>query len=244
MHDDIRAVIEGRSRYCVITADCLAVLPTIPAGSVGAVVSDVPYGMAYRSSMAGRFGDCEIQGDESTELRDAMLAWADGLPCLIFGNWRIARPLRTRAVLTWDKGPHVGMGALDIPWKPNTEEVYVIGRGFEGHRGTSVLRYDAVSPNFQHVAESREHPTQKPMSLMYELVSKCPPACLILDPFCGSGTTGVAAIKTGRRFIGIEIDPGYADIARRRIAEAVPTLFERPREPDPALFTDAPRAEE
>ena len=46
------------------------------------------------------------------------------------------------------------------------------------------------------------------------------PGDLILDPFCGSGTTGVACVQTGRRFIGIELDPGYADIARARIAKA------------------------
>lgn len=63
---------------------------------------------------------------------------------------------------------------------------------------------------------------------------------LILDPFCGSGTTGVACMQTGRRFIGIEIDAGYCDIARRRIAEAANTLWTPPadRETDPVLIPE------
>ena len=52
------------------------------------------------------------------------------------------------------------------------------------------------------------------------------PGDTILDPFCGSGTTGVACVQTGRNFIGCEIDAGYCAIARRRISEAVPALFE------------------
>ena len=51
------------------------------------------------------------------------------------------------------------------------------------------------------------------------------PGDTVLDPFCGSGTTGVACVQTGRNFIGIELDPGYCDIARRRIAEAASHLF-------------------
>ena len=71
---------------------------------------------------------------------------------------------------------------------------------------------------------------------MTEVVGWTPRGCLVLDPFCGSGTTGVACIKTGRRFIGIEIDPVYADIARRRIREAEPVLFTRARDEQAEMF--------
>jgi tRNA G10 N-methylase Trm11 len=60
----------------------------------------------------------------------------------------------------------------------------------------------------------------------------------ILDPFCGSGTTGVACVQTGRRFIGIEIDEKYAAIARRRIADAAPLFVPPEPTPDPALFAE------
>ena len=52
----------------------------------------------------------------------------------MFGRWSEPRPVRTRMVLTWEKGEHVGMGDLSLPWKPNTEEVYVLGSGFTGTR--------------------------------------------------------------------------------------------------------------
>lgn len=73
-----------------------------------------------------------------------------------------------------------------------------------------------------------EHPSQKPLALMEWLVATYSnPGDLILDPFMGSGTTGVAAVKLGRKFIGIEIDEGYFEIAKRRISEALaqPPLF-------------------
>jgi site-specific DNA-methyltransferase (adenine-specific) len=77
-----------------------------------------------------------------------------------------------------------------------------------------------------------EHQTEKPIPLMRELVGLfTQPDSIILDPFMGSGTTGVAAVKLGRRFIGVEIEPRYFDIACRRIAEALkqPDFFvERP----------------
>lgn len=85
-----------------------------------------------------------------------------------------------------------------------------------------------------------DHPSPKPIEYMRKLVLRLTePGDLILDPFCGSGTTGVACIQTGRRFIGIEIEPKYAAIARRRISEAAP-LFVRTPEPDPELFGAKP----
>lgn len=81
--------------------------------------------------------------------------------------------------------------------------------------------------------ETGDHPTQKPLSLMKWCIEHLPPtARTILDPFMGSGTTGVAAAMLGRRFIGIEIDPKYFDIACRRIEAAMkqPDLFiEQPK---------------
>jgi len=208
----------------LVLGDCLDVLPHVKADCV---VTDPPYGMRYRSGMGGHFGNCAIHGDESTALRDAMLKTVDGLPVLCFGNWRIPRPPQTKALLTWEKGPHVGMGDLRIPWKPNTEEIYVIGKGFHGHRGTSVLRHNAVSPNF-NVGKKRLHPTQKPLSLLVELLEKCPDGT-VCDPFMGSGTTIEAAIRLGRKAIGIELDPHYfwdlcVPRAKRALAERAAQL--------------------
>ena len=67
----------------------------------------------------------------------------------------------------------------------------------------------------------RQHPNEKPVSLMCKLVELCAPeGAIVLDPFMGSGSTGVACVQTGRSFIGIELDEGYFKVAQRRIAEA------------------------
>lgn len=74
-------------------------------------------------------------------------------------------------------------------------------------------------------AESTGHPTQKPERVIEELVRlAAEPGATVLDPFAGSGTTGVVALRAGRRFIGVEIDPEYVEIARRRIESDAPLL--------------------
>jgi DNA modification methylase len=82
--------------------------------------------------------------------------------------------------------------------------------------------------------KGRVHPTQKPVALMEWCLGFLPDAHTILDPFMGSGTTGVACVKLGRRFIGIELDPGYFDIACERIRKAYA---------QPDMFVEQPKAE-
>jgi DNA modification methylase len=194
--------------------DCLKVMKTIPAGSVDAVVTDPPYGIAYESGQYSVLPR-SIVGDDSTAVRDAALAMWDG-PALVFGTWRAPRPIGTKMVLVWDTLGALGMGDLSLPWKPSHQEVYVLGSGFSGRRDSDVLR---CAPVQSMAKNGRCHPHEKPVGLMKMLLAKCPPGT-ILDPFMGSGTTGVACVQTGRNFIGIEIDPGYFAIAKKRIEEA------------------------
>jgi DNA modification methylase len=185
----------------------------------GVIVTDPPYGISFSSGMGGKFVGSQITGDDSVALRDAVLAEYRG-PALVFGSWKRPRPSATRHVLTWEKGDHVGMGDLSVPWRPNTEEIYVIGDGFEGHRGSSVLRYNAPSPNFTP-AHLRYHPTEKPVALMRDLVGKCPAWWQVIDPFMGSGSTIVAAKSLNRHAIGIEIEERYCEIAANRCSQEV-----------------------
>ena len=184
------------------------------------VLTDPPFGISYSSGFRTDTlwsGD-EISGDNSTALRDYILARLHGRPILAFGSWKATRPAGTRAVLTWDKGPALGMGALDIPWKPSTEEIYVIGKGFIGGRDDGAVVYH---PPVQSTAKNgRSHPNEKPVGLLQKLLVKMP-AGMVADPFMGSGSVGVAAVLTGRSFIGIEIDERYFDIACKRVSGAL-----------------------
>lgn len=206
----------------IYNADCRDVLRQLVAD---VMVTDPPYGIAFKSNMHGagletwktRDRPVSIEGDRDTSLRAAALELWAARPALVFGSWKVPRPESTRHVLTWLKGDHVGMGDLSLPWRPNTEEVYVLGSGFEGHRGSSVLDFPAP---VTWTSLGRTHPHEKPVALLRALIEKCPPG-VILDPFMGSGTTLRAAKDLGRRAIGIEIEERYCEIAVKRLAQGV-----------------------
>lgn len=104
----------------------------------------------------------------------------------------------------------------------------------ENLHGTGGGRHGVFTFNKSHGGGKAPHPTTKPLPLMRELVSLfTADRDVILDPFMGSGTTGIACAKMGRKFIGIEIDEKYFDIACRRIEEAYkqPDMFIAPVEP-------------
>ena len=198
----------GVALYC---ADCMDILPQLP--KVDAVVTDPPYGCNATTGRGGVYDGFRLDGDNTTELRDTMIGVVD-CPIIMFGSPRITRPSGEYTVLIWHKGEHTGMGDLSFPWKPDFEEIYVYGKAYSGRRTSSVLRY------YMDISSSRAHPTGKPLALMTELVGKCC-AQTILDPFMGSGTTGVACVNLDRQFIGIEKEPKYFDIAVNRIREAI-----------------------
>ena len=107
------------------------------------------------------------------------------------------------------------------------------------HRAGGRIRWNAddrLVPNVYSLMpdRDRQHPNEKPLALMQRVVgTHSNVGDQVLDPFMGSGTTGVAAVKLGRKFTGIEIDPGYFDIACRRIAAALkePDMFVEPPKP-------------
>lgn len=196
--------------------DCRDILPAL---AWDVLISDVPYGIKASSGRNGRYGDCRIAGDDDTELRDWLLVQNGDRPALIFGSDRAPRPAGTKIRLIWDKGEHVGMGDLALPWKPNTEEIYVLGDGWRGRRRGSVLHHLAVAGT-AYGRTWRWHPYEKPESLMVELL-QCSPPGTVLDPCMGSGSTLVAAKKLGLRAIGIELDERWCDAAVKRLSQEV-----------------------
>jgi site-specific DNA-methyltransferase (adenine-specific) len=207
--------------------DCLEIMKTL-AGSLGivdAVITDPPYGVNFTVGYAGlRYGgyvkhvDKPIIGDNKTFDPAPFLRF----PVVIFcgaNNFSHLLP-GSRGWIYWDKRPGMkrnDFGDGELIW---TNQDRVI-RKFE-YMWNGVLRAGEVG-------EEHYHPTQKPVSLMSWLLQEyTKPGDTILDPFMGSGTTGVACVQTGRNFIGIEIDPGYFAIAEKRIHDALqqPNLFE------------------
>jgi DNA modification methylase len=198
--------------------DCREIAPTLPRPA--AVISDPPYGIGFESNRvvgttsAGWMRQ-QIANDQDTSARDAILEWHVGAWAM-FGSERRDKPANTRGTLVWDKGPASGMGDLSFPWKTSYELIFVGGDGWRGHRDEGVIKGHSI---VTRASMGRVHPNEKPVSLMAYLISKAP-AGAILDPYMGSGSTGVAAVQMRHPFVGIEIEERYFDIALRRIAEA------------------------
>lgn len=192
--------------YC---GDCLEILPTL--GKVDAVITDPPYGISHSSSYGASWQNTVIHGDSDTSTRDVALAHFE--TAAVFGTWKTPPITGVRGVLVWDKGPAFGMGDLSFPWKPSWELIYVRGDGWRGSRDEGVLKGHIV---VSWESKGRTHPHEKPISLIECLLNKTT-ASRILDPFMGSGTTGVACVRLGRNFVGVEIEPAYFTIAVKRI---------------------------
>ena len=182
------------------------------------LLTDPPFGINHASGHGASWENTVIANDHSVEARDWVLDFLKFVPAMVFGSWKMPKPINTRQVLIFDKGPAFGMGDLSFPWKNSYEEVYVIGNGFKAdRRDEAVMRghFTAFSE-----AAGRVHPNEKPISLLAYMMSRHP-APIILDPFMGSGTTLRAAKDLGRKCIGIEIEEKYCEIAARRLGQEV-----------------------
>jgi hypothetical protein len=177
------------------------------------LVTDPPYGMEYVARY-DHYRRAGVVGDESTVLRDEVLAlWGDR-PALVFGSWRNPRPACDQ-LLIWDKGAEAALG--HPRWWSAHEEIYVRGRGWLGRREPNVLRVNGLTRSGR-LRDSLDHPTPKPVTLMERLITACPPG-VIADPFVGSGATLLAARAQGRRSIGVEIEERYCELIARRLAQ-------------------------
>lgn len=239
----------SRMPYTLHRGDALTVLAGLGDDSVDAVITDPPYNSGGRTS-AERTGrtarskytsaDAEHQlanfpGENRDQrsygfwlsllLTEAYRATVESGAALVFTDWR-QLPTTTdalqaagwtwRGIASWHKPvsrPQKGRlkqsceyivwgtkGAVDADRNP----VYLPGL------------YTASQPR-----KGRVHITQKPVEVMQELVKICPPGGTVLDPFAGSGSTGVAALREGRQFVGIELSDHYADIAEQRLQRAL-----------------------
>ena len=215
-----REVIGNATLYL---GDCLEILPTLP--KVDAVITDPPYGERTHSGARTDSGEtilidfaciddttfqrfCRIAVEAANrwvimtcEWRHAANAESAGLPVIRLGVW--VKP-NGMPQMTGDR-PATGWEAVLLLHREGKKR-------WNGGGNPAVWVFNK---------ENGEHPTTKPQPLLRKWVQQFTEAGeTICDPFCGSGSTGVAAIQMGRKFIGIEIDPKYFDISCERIENA------------------------
>ncbi len=195
----------------VITGDCREILPTLPALAYAAVVTDPPYGIgeaAGKNKSRSKLAKARDYGDEdwdNSTQQDAIdqcrrvSRWQ-----VIFGGNYYALP-PTTCWLVWDKlNGASDFADCELAWTNLPGAVRRIQWLWNG-----MVRAGR---------EERWHPTQKPLGVMLWALERLPQGVdTVLDPFCGSGTTGVACLRKGIRFIGIEKSPKWADLARERL---------------------------
>ncbi len=197
----------------VITGDCLEVMRGMDAGSVDAVITDPPYGInlingggrgmnGWRNFKADgdwdKFRPTREYFQEIRRIGKTVIVWG--------GNYFTDLLPPSQQWLVWDKGQrNFSLADCEFAWSSQ-------------NRASRIFEF----PRARLLKENGHHPTQKPIDLMAWCMDilKLPAGALVFDPFCGSGTTGVAAMRTGRRFVGVDVSPRYADIARRRCTEA------------------------
>ena len=146
--------------------------------------------------------------------------------CAVFVDWRniaaVGDALQAagwvyRGIVVWDKGI-----SRAIPNRFRNDCEYVVW-GTNGPRKTEYIGGVFAGPGCYHIksvnTKKKHHQTEKPVELLEKLLAICPEGGMVLDPFMGSGSTGVACINTNRGFIGMELDLNYYKTARRRIGE-------------------------
>lgn len=193
--------------------DCMDVLPTI--GKVDAVVTDPPYGIGENNKKAASRGKVAKPRDYGEFNWDSQPCSPDTVKAMrmaskwqiIFGGNYVDVP-PSPCWLVWDKQNTGDFADCELAWTNLPKAVRRIQWMWNG-----MIRKGN---------EARFHPTQKPLGVMRWCIEQLPKGTTtILDPFMGSGTTGVAAIQLNHQFIGIEREPKYFEIAVRRISEAI-----------------------
>lgn len=205
--------------------DCLEILPTL--GKVDACITDPPYGISYIYARR-KCGPTEMLANDDVAPLEAVQLMAERLADSgamylatrfdVAAMWNDAlreSGLTLKTPIFWDKGNHTS-GDLSGDFGAQVE-VFIFA-----HKGRHLLRGRRLANLWRFPREAAgDHPTPKPVPLMQQMVAcSTDEGHTVLDPFAGSGTTGVACMNLGRKFIGIEIERKYFDIACERIQAA------------------------
>ena len=213
----------------LMQGDCLERMKEIQSGSVEMVLTDPPYGMNLKPQRSsGKFHGVSIKNDDSLDWCDSFFSECyrvtkvNSASMFFCSHHCVSEFIQSakkagyeiKNLIVWDKG-HFGMGGN---WRPCHELILLCVKGrFVTHSNNL-----KTIINFKKVHHSKAvHPTEKPVNLLEHLIVEPDyDPVVILDPFMGSGSTGVACANTGRKFIGIELDLNYFNIALDRIETA------------------------
>ena len=206
----------------LLQGDCLELMKDIPDGSVDLVLTDIPYGVVNRDSNGLRNldkGNADIVTFDLKELTETLCDKTDGSIYMFCGTEQVStiratmieKGLSTRLCI-WEKTNPSPMNGQVI-WLSGIE-CCVFGKKknatFNEHCKNTVFRFPTV--------RGKVHPTQKPVDLLKYLIEvSSNENDTVMDCCMGSGSTGVACVNTNRKFIGIELDKDYFDIAKKRI---------------------------
>ena len=221
MNDELKAqTLRISDSVTLILGDCLDHLGIV----AHAVVSDPPYGMKWNTNSKRFSGGKRKRGEGVDDWGKVggddkpfdPAPWLEYPACVLWGSNHYGQRLPVGTTLIWMKKPPHLFGTFlsdaEVAWMKG-------GHGTYCHMNTR--EYMATQKN-------KMHPTQKPVALMAWCMdrAKVPQGATVLDPYMGSGTTGIACIRTGRKFIGIERDPKHFETAVQRIrAELTQTTF-------------------
>lgn len=212
------------SNITLYNADCLEIMKKIPDKSIDLVLTDPPYGIGVckngtvgggKLAKVKNYGKCEWDARPPKKEYFQEMKRISKNQIIFGGNYFIEHLTNTPCFIVWDKKNTGNFADCELAWtsfKSATRKIEYTWNGF-------------IQENMKE-KDYRQHPTQKPLSVMrWILRNYSEKNQKILDPFMGSGTTGVACKELHRNFIGIEIEPKYFEIAKRRIDQAQELMF-------------------
>lgn len=205
-------------RNAILHGDCVQTMQRMPSASVDFILTDPPYLCRYRS----RDGQTIVNDDRDGWLMPAFAEMyrvlkPDSL-CLSFYGWHVA----DKFIGAWREAGFRIVGHVVFTKRYASSVRFLEAKHEQAYllaKGAPSLPEFPVSDvlDWEHTG-NRLHPTQKPISALQPLIGAlCPPGGLLLDPFCGSGSTLVAARHAGRSYLGIELDPRHVETASLRL---------------------------
>jgi site-specific DNA-methyltransferase (adenine-specific) len=230
-------------KYTLFQGDCLEYMRSMSEGSVDSIVTDPPYELGNHCGTSDLYGsrrmefEYDIEGITETVLSAFSLALPMAQSFHSFCGFEQYGKISDLArSLGFTPKPYIKIKKCPPPpmpgnWWPSGVECAIYGYKSGAYFGDQTAKRVNIfyGDSYRHgirASEKVEHPTQKWLPMIaYIVETLCPPKGIIFDPFMGSGTTGVACMQLGRRFIGCEIDPGYFEIARKRIEAAASQMI-------------------